>query len=253
MVAASTLVHVTGQKKKCFVSDCNWNEGFVLVSLLLEFVSAPNSFRRAFVICVFKRNHSRKLTKFTISLSTELAKDLFLPQSQSVSFPSWAFAAVEVPADARIFSLHVFLGLEFSSFAWFSCAEYSLLLLTSYGGKQRCQTSHRDARCEPDSDPCSGWDRLCRGRGHLLPNLQQSHRDTWPPMAQAPKLSGSLRCPSRLKTLGSCRLGTNLPCMCWVVHWSHVTASNLPSKGNFLVIFKFYPYFASLQPPGPEV
>lgn len=73
MVAAPTLVHVAGQKKKYFASDCNWNEGFALVGLLLQFLTAPNTFRKAFVIYVFKRNHSRKLSKFTISLSSELA------------------------------------------------------------------------------------------------------------------------------------------------------------------------------------
>lgn len=45
----------------------------------------------------------------------------------------------------------------------------------------------------------------------------------------------------------------NLPCICWVVQWSHVTALNLPTKGDFLIIFKFCPHFASFQPPGPEI
>lgn len=96
-------------------------------------------------------------------------------------------------------------------------------------------------------------DGLCRGRERSLPNLQWSRRDTWASEPQAPKFSGSLWSLSCLKTLSSRRWGTKLPCMCWVVQWSHVTALNLPSKGDFLIICKFSPYFASLQPPSPEV
>lgn len=97
MVAAATLVHVMGQKKKCFASDCNGF--FFLVTLLLEFVSTPSSFWRAFVSYVFKRNHSRRLSKFILSLSTELAslaeqKILFLTLSQDVISPSKALTAV---------------------------------------------------------------------------------------------------------------------------------------------------------------
>lgn len=72
-------------------------------------------------------------------------------------------------------------------------------------------------------------------------------------MTQAPKFSGSLPCLSCLRTPGSWRLVANLPCICWVVQWSHVMALNLPIKGDFLIIFKFCPHFSSLQPPGPEI
>lgn len=95
-------------------------------------------------------------------------------------------------------------------------------------------------------------DRLCRGQGCSLPNLPSAETPVRP-CHRLQKLVASLWCLSCLKTLGSCRLGTNLPCMCWVVQWSHVTALNPPSKGDFLILFKFCPYFASLQPPGPEV
>lgn len=63
MVAAPTLVNATGQKKIYFASDCNRNEGFILFSLLLEFISAPNSFKESFCDLCFQEESFWKALK----------------------------------------------------------------------------------------------------------------------------------------------------------------------------------------------
>lgn len=256
MVAAPTLVHVTGQKKKYFASDCNWNEGFVLVSCLLEFISAPNSFRGDFVIHVFKSNHSRKLPRFTISLNTELAS-LVEPK---IYFYLWARVLFFLLKHSQrfkclliqeFFILYIFFSLEFSSFAWSSCAEYLNLLLLSSLGKGRFQKAAEMYIVALTSVVAGLRDSLCRAQEHSLPNLQWS-QSCLSICATDSKIPWLLMNAFPVLNLWD-HAGTNLPCMCWVVWWSHITTLNLPSKGDFVIPFKFCPYFANLQPPGPEV
>lgn len=253
MVAAPISVHVVGQKKKYFASDCSWNESFVLVSLLLEFISAPNSFRVDFVNHVFKSNHSRKLPRFTISLNTELAS-LVEPK---IYFYLWARVLFFLLKHSQpfkclliqeFFILYVFFNLEFSSFAWFSCAEYLNLLLLTYLGKWRCQKATEMHIVALTS--FSGWAQewSLQGTG-TLPSQSSAITEH-----MCHRLQISVAPYNTFPVLNLwVHAGTNLPCTCWVVQWSHITTLNLPSKGDFVIIFKFCLYFANLQPPGPEV
>lgn len=50
-------------------------------------------------------------------------------------------------------------------------------------------------------------------------------------------------CVSCLKALDSCRLGTNLLCMFWVLQGCHVTALKLPRKGDFFDYFQVLSIF----------